>query len=623
MGCSCLHPKRLGLPVLVAVVLTLGGPAAATEIWEIQGSGTESPLVGQVVTTGPNIVTALTNLGFFMQTPPERSDGDPATSDGIYVYLGERPDFSEGDTVEVSATVAEYYGMTELSGATAVTVTDHGARIPDPVNLGPDLPSPDDPPPEHSLERLEGMLVRIPSGVITGPLQGRTRFRVVARASRAFREPGIPYPGRAGLPVWDGNPEILDIDMSHRGDTIESPDGRLAAGAPIHDLSGPLAYNWGRYQVWIHGGGYVIDGPFAARSVRPRHSGEIAVATQNVQRLLDSVDDPGVEDVAVPQEIVDERLAKLSLWIRQVLRSPTIVALQEVENIGILQALADTIHADGGPRYVPYLLEGNDISGIDVGYLVDETFAVDDLQQLQADERFSYEANDFTLWDRPPLLLRGRFTGNGAPFPLVLLDVHLRSMNGIDGDNAGFVREKRHRQAVRLSQAIQELQETEAGLHLVVLGDFNAFQFTDGWVDVMGQITGRPDPLGALIPATDEVDPDLDDQVLTVPGTQRYSFIHEGSAEVLDHILSTDNLKPWVRGTQFAHGNADAPDIFTDVSGRPERCSDHDGLVLYLMTDGNGNGVPDDREPRTPRRVRVRVRATGPTGTTTRALSRP
>ncbi len=593
---------------LAGLFLVLGAPsAAATEIWEIQGSGTESPLAGEHVTTGPSIVTALATRGFFIQTPPERSDGDPATSDGIYVYLGEQPSVSEGDTVEVSATVSEYYGMTELSGDPVVTVTGHGARIPDPVDLGPDLPSPDDPPPERSLEKLEGMLVRIPSGTITGPLQGFFRFRVVARASRAFREPGIPYPGRVGLPVWDGNPEILDIDMGHRGDTIESPDGRLAGGVSIHGITGPLAYVWGRYQIWSHGGGYVIDDAFAAQPVRPGRPGEITLATQNVQRLYDSTDDPGVDDVAVPREIVDLRLKKLSLWIRDVLRSPTVIALQEVENIGILQALADTIHADGGPRYVPYLLEGNDISGIDVGYLVDETFAVDDLTQLQAKERFGYEGTDYTLWDRPPLLLRGRFTGNGAPFPLVLLDVHLRSMNGIDGDNAGFVREKRYRQAVRLSQAIQQLQLAEPGLHLVVLGDFNAFQFTDGWVDVMGQITGHPDPLGALIPATDEVDPDLDDQVLAIPGPERYSFVHEGSAQVLDHILTTTALKPWVRGARFAHGNADAPEIFMDASNRPERCSDHDGLVLYLMTDANGNGVPDDREPRTPHRPRMRA----------------
>ncbi len=606
---------HLSLPLLILGAL-LGGPgvspAAAVEIWEIQGSGAESPLMGQRVTTGPNVVTALTPKSFFMQTPPERSDGDPATSDGLYVYLGHEPDVREGDLVEVTGTVTEYYGMTELSGNPEVTVTGHGAEIPDPIDFGPTLPSPDDPPPERSLERYEGMLVRIQNGTITGPIEGFFSFQVVARDGRAFREPGIPYPGEPGLPVWDGNPEILTINQALSGPVIEFPDLGLGAGLSIHAIQGPLAYDWGRYEVWISPGTYTVSGEVEAHPARSRLRGEMTLATQNVQQLYDTMDDPDTEDWAVPRETVDIKLAKLSLWIRGVLRSPTVIALQEVENLGVLQELADRILADGGPRYVPYLLEGNDVSGIDVGYLVGEDFAVDSLEQLQTGEHFDYGGRQYTVWDRPPLLMRGRFTGNGAPFPLVLLNVHLRSMNGIDGDNAGFVREKRHQQSLRLSRAIQALQEGEPGIRLAVLGDFNAFEFTDGWVDVMGQIAGRPDPLGALIPATDEVDPDLTDQVLSVPRDSRYSFIHEGTAQVLDHILTTAALDPWIRGAMFTHGNADTPDSWANLSLFPERCSDHDGLVLYLMTDANGNGIPDDREPPTPRRVRARLSPAAP-----------
>ena len=35
----------------------------------------------------------------------------------------------------------------------------------------------------------------------------------------------------------------------------------------------------------------------------------------------------------------------------------------------------------------------------------------------------------------------------------------------------------------------------------MIIGDFNAFEFSDGFVDVVGQITGAPDPAGALLAA--------------------------------------------------------------------------------------------------------------------------
>jgi len=82
------------------------------------------------------------------------------------------------------------------------------------------------------------------------------------------------------------------------------------------------------------------------------------------------------------------------------------------------------------------------------------------------------------------------------------------------------------------SLAINE--NADPDVNLVVLGDFNAFEFTDGYVDVLGQIKGTPsDATQAMIPGTDEVDPDLTDQVLNLTATDRYSYVHHGNAQVL------------------------------------------------------------------------------------------
>jgi predicted extracellular nuclease len=183
--------------------------------------------------------------------------------------------------------------------------------------------------------------------------------------------------------------------------------------------------------------------------------------------------------------------------------------------------------------------------------------------------------------------LTGSYTGCGGSFPLTVIAVHQRSLSGIDGTDGPRVREKRHQQALRLSQLIQDLQDADPDIRLVVIGDFNAFEFTDGYVDVMGQVTGDLDPLGALVTGTDEVDPDLTNQTLSEPAAERYSFVFGGTAQTLDHVLTSQPLAPYVRELQHSRGNADAPDSFETVASSPLRSSDHDGVVLFLGCTAN------------------------------------
>jgi len=159
--------------------------------------------------------------------------------------------------------------------------------------------------------------------------------------------------------------------------------------------------------------------------------------------------------------------------------------------------------------------------------------AVDSVAQVGYSTLLSLDGS--YLNDRPPLVLQGRYVANGVPFPITVIGVHGRSLSGIDGAEANRVRQKRLEQSLELAAYIQGIQAAEPDRRIVVTGDFNAYQFSDGYVDVVGLVSGSLDPNGALQPGhADVVTPDLYNVVNALPEGERYSFVYGGSAQALD-----------------------------------------------------------------------------------------
>src|SRR5205085_1507382 len=104
--------------------------------------------------------------------------------------------------------------------------------------------------------------------------------------------------------------------------------------------------------------------------------GEISVASFNLERFYDTVHDPGTSDAILTSAAFNLRLTKASLAIRNVLQMPDVIGVVEMENLTTLQTLAARVDTDAAadgqapPGYVAYLVEGNDVGGIDVGLLV-------------------------------------------------------------------------------------------------------------------------------------------------------------------------------------------------------------------------------------------------------------
>jgi predicted extracellular nuclease len=550
------------------------------EIWDIQGATGESVYAGFNVVTANNIVTAVGPEGFFIQTPDARADGSSDTSNGIYVFTGETPIVAVGDDVDVSGRVDEFFGFTELTGSPVVTVNSSGNALPAPVVFGANIPSSDPLSPSCAIEYecYEGMLVRIDNGTATG---GNLSFSsdpiaevpVTAVNTRTYREPGLLFPGVGGsIPTWDGNPEVFELDP----DKLGLPNLAIPGGSGF-SATGVLAYEFGDYELWPTS--LSVDGAAMPRSVRDRNDGEMMVGSLNLFRFATDGE-------------YSTRLAKLSLYIRTVLMSPDVLAVQEADSLDALQDLASQIAADDEHvSYTPYLLEGNDFGGIDVGFLVRSSVDVDAVTQLGADEIFDYDQS--LLHDRPPLLLEGRYTGNGAPFPVAVMVIHNRSLNSIETER---VQLKRLAQAESIAAMAQGFQTANLLTPLLVVGDYNAYEFTDGYADVVGHIMGDFNAAESLQSGQDLVDPNLNNLIDSLPAEERYSYVFEGNAQALDHALASQSADLWLRGMQYGRGNADAAEnLITDPS-TALASSDHDGLVVYLMTDYDGDGVADDND---------------------------
>jgi len=368
----------------------------------------------------------------------------------------------------------------------------------------------------------------------------------------------------------------------------------VTTGTVLGNLTGPLDYAFRTYTILLDPTpAPTVSGGISAIPVRAPAPGEFTVSSFNLERFYDTVNDPSTSDAVLTAAAFDRRLNKASLAIREVLRSPDILGVEEMENLPTLQALADKVNNDavaaGGPNpaYQAYLVEGNDIGGIDVGFLVKSArVTVIDVTQVGKDTTYTQpDGTPALLNDRPSLVLRATVARpTGPSFPITVIVNHLRSLSGVDDPADGpRVREKRRAQAEFLANYVQARQTADPSERIVLVGDFNAFQVNDGYVDVMGTIRGAPAPASEVVAASNDlVTPDLSDLVEGTTDAERYSYSFDGNAQVLDHILITQNLHELETNFAFARNDADFPESYRNDPDRPERISDHDIPVAYF-----------------------------------------
>jgi hypothetical protein len=517
--------------------------------------------------------------------------------------------------------VSEFQGQTEIGSPTVFALAS-AQSLPAAVILTNDDFNPDGP--LDQLEKYSGMRVTVPSLTVTGPTNGNLDeahatststgqfYGVITGTPRPFRGPGIAVtdmlpPGTPpNVPRWNTNPQVIQI---YGPGQVGATPIDVTSGATVTNIVGVLSYFPSQYEILPDPASAPgVSGNIGYTAVPDKSPGEITIASTNLERFYNTAQDPNGSGtvIALTPTAFANRLNKASLGIRNVLKLPDIVAVEEMQDLSTLRALADKINADAAssgsinPGYQAYLAEGNDISNINVGFLVKSTVTVVDVTQYGKNTTFVSPTSGATLLlnDRPPLILRARAArpGSNDTTSFTIIVNHLRSLLDLDDSSTGAqVRFKRQQQAEYLADLVQSRQAADPTERIVVLGDFNAYQFNDGYVDVVGTVKGVPAPADQVVLASNPlVNPSLTALVDRATNGDRYSYTFAGSAEELDQILLNQTALAIFSRYAVGRLNADFPEIYRNDPNRPERISDHDWPVVYLNLPPDAPGANTD-----------------------------
>ncbi|MEU0066533.1 endonuclease/exonuclease/phosphatase family protein [Streptomyces albidoflavus] len=573
--------------------------AATLRIHDIQGTTRTSPLVGQRVEAVPGIVTGVRTYGsrgfWFQDTRP---DADPSTSEGLFVFTSSAPTVKAGDAVEVTGTVTEYVpggtssgnqSLTQLSRP-SVTVVSSGNPIPraqvidahavpsrytpagDPAAQGSvnSLPLK---PRSYALdfyESLEGMNVRIGTSRVVGATDPYAELWVTVK-------PGERPSARGGTVYGSYTAQNTGrLQVQQLAPLAESPFPEADVGDRLTGRTeGPLDYNqYGGYTLAARELGEVQSRGLKREKTRPQARNELAVATYNVENL----------DPTDPQEKFDA----LAQAVVTNLASPDVLALEEIQDDNgptddgtvsadeTLRRFTEAITAAGGPRYDWRGIDPVDkADGGEPGGNIRQAFLFNPAR-VSFTDRPGGDATTATgvvrerggaalthspgrvdptapAWQNSRKPLAGEFTFRGER--VFLIANHFASKGG-DEPLAGHRQPptrssetQRHAQAASVNTFVKKLLSADRKAKVLVLGDINDFEFSTTTKTLTAD--------KALKPAA-----------LSLPPTERYSYVFQGNSQILDQILVT----PAIRHFHYdsVHINAE----FADQN------SDHDPQVL-------------------------------------------
>lgn len=561
------------------------------KIRDIQGQTHSSPYKDQNVLDVPGIVTYVVDgSNFYMQDP--NPDDNLKTSEGLLVY---RPSHgvAVGDNIKVSGLVKEWVldgyaeklqtdlAMTEINAQTGkITKISSGNELPAPIVIGKDVIPPTQvidndqfgefDPEEDGIdfyESLEGMLVAIENPTVTGPQNyGEVSIITGQVEGKNYTKEGIPL-----LTKESANPEKMLLQLDDRsyvtkaGDTFDGT------------VTGVVSYSFSNYKILTK----AADLPTLIERER---TNEVTTIQQADDKL--TIANYNIENFVATDTAKRDKLAKSMV---ENLGSPDIIGLVEVlddsgeTNNAVVKAdanykaLSDAINSFGGPTYAwteiaPTNNQDGGVPGgnIRVGYLYNpDRVTLNDAPKGNATTAVAYENGSLTLnpgridptnpafnSSRKPLAAEFTFQDE----EVIVINNHFNSKGGDEplfGRNQPPTLEseiQRLQIATIVHDFVADIKEKNEEANVVVIGDLNDFELSAPMAALKGDV--------------------LTNLVETLPASERYTYNYQGNAQVLDHILVTNNL---AQKAVLDIVNFNSP--YMEEHGR---ASDHDALIAQL-----------------------------------------
>lgn len=586
-------------------------------IHEVQGDGLASPIVGTEVEIQGVVVGDYQNNGqpdngdlegFFLQEEDTDADGNPATSEGIFIFDGSSPalDVQNGDVVRVLGTVSEFFNRTEISLADAV-VCDSGATV---TPAQPTLPVDN----VNDLEAYEGMSVLFTQDLYISEYFNFDRFgEIVLTSERQFQptavfEPGSPeaaaladFNSRSRITLDDGL-DVQNPDPAlHPNGAEFTLDNRFRGGDIVRNLPGVMDFGFSQYRIQpTTGGEHIVDNP---RPAAPEDvGGDIQVASFNVLNYFTTLNEggnlcgpPGFEQEcrgADTQEELERQRAKIVSAIATM--DADVVGLIEIQNDegasteDLVNGLNDLLGA-GTYDYIDTGFIGTDAIKQAFIYQPASVTPVGDYAVLDTAE-FIDPNNTGSPKNRPALAQSFEENASGNVFTTVVNHLKSKGSGCGDGDDdpqQGNCNLTRTLSAQILADWLATDPTNSGDPDVLIIGDLNAYD--------------KEDPIDVL------VNNGYTDLLHAFEGELAYTYVFDGQLGYLDHALANAALLPQVTGATAWHINADEPDIIDydmtfkqdaqDALYEPNayRSSDHDPVIVGLQF--NSAPVCDGAEP--------------------------
>ena len=568
------------------------GSGGVTHIYDIQGTGTASPLTGNVVTT-EGIVTAdfqgANQLGgFFIQDTT--GDGNSLSSDGVFVF-NTTFNVSVGDYVRLTGTVVEYFEKTEINALTALSVLSSGNPVMPPVDITLPVSALSD------LERYEGMLVRFPQTLTASETFTLGRYgEVLLSANGRLLNPTNfvdPNDNPAGGTTSSGNSNVAAVsaqqDLNNRssitlddGSSVQNPaivpylnpaDTTLRIGSTLAALTGALDFDFSVYRVQP-----TISPAFtyAPRPAVPAvGAANIRVSSFNVLNYFNGDGLGGGFPTSRGANTLAEfnrQRVKIIAAIKSL--NADVMGLTEIENDGdgpnaAIADLVNGLNAATAPGTYAFVASPTGANG-NTG--TDEIKVAMIYKPSAVTPTGSSFADMNPVHNRPPLAQTFTANSTGEKFNVIINHFKSKGCSGASGlntdqlDGQSCFNDTRKQQAAALLSFIAGVQARSGDSDVISVGDYNAYEEEDP-IDVLRA--------GGLVNATAGL----------------YSYVFDGQSGALDYAFTTPSLSVQVTGANKWHINSDEP-VAKDYNQEfnppyvysPDafRSSDHDPVLVGL-----------------------------------------